>query len=214
MQERNGRFRFQEQTIEQAIVQKLARSLSGLHSVELLLERGLFQEQGMMQRVVDEIDEDIRFLSLAVINNDVTSLHREFLQYFYAEEFADENDVFGSHQSRGMIKREKIRAYVHSTLFSDADREKAKKADKILTKTYSGYVHGASPHIMDMYFREGFDVSGALKHYRYSSHKLDARNVYYRAIIAMAFAAKAFGNEKLFASLHELTKVVDLEMHS
>jgi hypothetical protein len=64
----DGRFRFQEQTIQQAIVQKLARLISGLHSVEVLLERGLFQERGMIQRAVDEIEEDIWFLALAVIN--------------------------------------------------------------------------------------------------------------------------------------------------
>ena len=214
VQDPNGRFRFQEQTIQQAIVQKLARLLSGLHSVEVLLERGLFQEQGIMQRAVDEIEEDIRFLTLAVINNDITSRHIEYLQYFYAEEFADENDVVGSHLSRAMVKREKIRAYVHGTSLSGAELERAKKVDKILTKAYSGYVHGASPHIMDMYFSQGFDVSGALKHHRYASHKRDARNVYYRAITAMAVAAKAFRDEELFASLRELASKVDLEMRS
>lgn len=67
-------------------MQKLARLLSGLNSVEVLLERGLFQEQGMVQRAVDEIKEDVWFLSLAVIKNDMTSRHTEYLQYFYAED--------------------------------------------------------------------------------------------------------------------------------
>jgi len=54
-------FRYAEQTICQAIVQKLARALSGLHAVQVLLERGLFQEQGMIQRALDEIEEDVFF---------------------------------------------------------------------------------------------------------------------------------------------------------
>jgi hypothetical protein len=52
-------FRYAERTIHQAIVQKLARTISGLHAVETLLVRGLFQEQGMVQRALDEIGEDI-----------------------------------------------------------------------------------------------------------------------------------------------------------
>src|SRR5438309_1103291 len=52
-------FRYEERTIQQAIVQKLARLLSGLHAIEALLECGLFQEQGMVQRAVAEIDEDV-----------------------------------------------------------------------------------------------------------------------------------------------------------
>ena len=101
-------FRFAEQTIHEAIVQKLARTISGLHGLHALLERGLFQELGVLQRAVDEIDEDVWFLSLAVIDNDITARHQEFLRYFYAEEFTDPLDPMGSHSSRGMVKRDKI----------------------------------------------------------------------------------------------------------
>jgi hypothetical protein len=210
----DGRFRYAEKTIHQAIVQKLVRMISGLHSVEVLLERGLFLEQGMMQRGVDEIEEDIWFLSLAVIKNDITSHHTEYLHYFYTEEFTDPDDVVGSRLSRGMVKRDKIRAYIHRSSLSGAELGRANEADKTLTKAYSGYVHAASPHIMDMYFPKGFDVSGALKQYRYASHQREARNVYYRAITAMAVAAKAFGDETLFNSLHGLASKVQVGMRS
>jgi hypothetical protein len=71
-------FRFAEKTVQQAIIQKLARTISGLHAIELLLDEGLFQEQRMVQRVLDEIEEDVVFLSLGVIHNDVTALHQEY----------------------------------------------------------------------------------------------------------------------------------------
>src|SRR5665213_3444210 len=67
-------FRYVEQTIQQAIVQKLARTITGLRAIDVLLERGLFQEQGILQRTLDEIEEDIVFLSSAIINNDMTEL--------------------------------------------------------------------------------------------------------------------------------------------
>lgn len=207
-------FRYAERTIHQAIVQKLARLISGVHAVEVLLERGLFQEQGMMQRAVDEIEQDILFLSFAVINSDVTSLHKQYLEFFYLEEFADPDDVVGSRIPRGMVNRDKIRSYVHRNAVFDADDlPSANATAKTLTKAYSGYIHAASPHVMDMYFPGGFDVSGAAKR-RYISHRLDARNVFYRAIAATAIVARAFGDEPLFAAIYDFAGKVDAEMRS
>jgi len=60
-------FRCAERTIHQAIVQKLARTISGLYAIQALLEKGLFQEQGVIQRTVDELQEDVMFLSLGII---------------------------------------------------------------------------------------------------------------------------------------------------
>ena len=37
--------RYQERTIEQALIQKLARQVSGLHAIDALLLKGLAQEQ-------------------------------------------------------------------------------------------------------------------------------------------------------------------------
>jgi hypothetical protein len=113
-----------------------------------------------------------------------------------------------------MVKRDRIRGYIYGTSLSGAQLARASEVGKTIAKAYSGYIHAASPHIMDMYFPEGFDVSGALKHYRYASHERDARNVYYRAITAMTAAAKALGDETLFASLQEFASKVDLEMRS
>jgi hypothetical protein len=106
-------FRCAERTIHQAIVQKLARIISGLYAIQALLEKGLFQEQGVIQRTVDELQEDVIFLSLGVIHGALTPLHHSYLEYFYAEEFSDPSDVWNSHQSRGMVRRAKIRAYIH-----------------------------------------------------------------------------------------------------
>jgi hypothetical protein len=196
-------FRYAERTIYQAIVQKLARRISGLHAINVLLAQGLFQEQGMIQRALDEIDEDIDFLSRAVIRGELTRLHQEYLGYFYAEEFGDPSDIMASHKSRGMVKREKIRAY----LSRDRRGEEGSRANvaKIITKAYSGFVHAASPHIMDMYdgWPPRFDISGEYRTLRGEEHANDALNYFLRALFAMAFAAKAFGDEALFQEMRE-----------
>jgi hypothetical protein len=194
-------FRYAERTIQQAIVQKLARTISGLYAVETLLAQGLFQEQGMIQRALDEMDDDIDFLSLGVIRGEVTELHKQYLDYFYAEEFEDPSDIMASHKSRGMVRREKIRAYVNRQ--GDGDSSRANLVDKVLTKAYSGFVHAASPHIMDMCggVPPRFDVSGEFKSLRGGAQANDALNYFLRALFAMALAAKAFGEEELFLEL-------------
>jgi hypothetical protein len=73
-------FRYVEQTINQAIVQKLARLVSGLHAARILLTYGFVQEQGALQRMIDEFREDIMFLSYGVTRNEVTSLHQEYFE--------------------------------------------------------------------------------------------------------------------------------------
>jgi hypothetical protein len=206
-------FRYAEQTIHQAIIQKLARTISGLYAVQTLLDRGLFQEQGMVQRAVDEIEEDIWFLSLSVINNDITPRHKQYLTYFYAEEFGDPNDIVESHSSRGMVSRDKIRAYVNQHSGDDAAR--GNKIGKVLTKAYSGFVHAASPHIMDMCAGHipKFDVSGQCKTLRQTEFERDAMNYFYRGLLAMAVATKAFNDEELFASIHSEAKRFEAEMN-
>jgi hypothetical protein len=208
-------FRYAERTIHQAIVQKLARTISGLHAIDALLGQGLFQEQAMVQRTLDEIGEDIAFLSLGVIRGELTRRHQEYLHYFYAEEFDDPSEIMASHRSRGMVKREKIRAYVSRALWGEKGSG-ANVVDKIITKAYSGFVHAASPHIMDMYggLPPRFDVSGDFRSLRGEEHADDALNYFLRALFSMAFAAKAFGDEELFSEMRAEAAKLEARMQS
>jgi len=96
------------------------------------------------------------------------------------------------------VRREKIRAYINRELGAESSR-----ADKIIIKAYSGFVHAASPHIMDMYggVPPRFDVSGEFRRLRSGEHADDALNYFYRALLSMALAGKAFGDEELFTEM-------------
>ena len=72
-------YRYKEGTIHQALVLKLARSVTGLRSVDVLLMHGLLQEQASLHRILDEINEDILFLAAAVTNDKVTEKHLQYL---------------------------------------------------------------------------------------------------------------------------------------
>ena len=80
-------FRYADKGIYQALIQKLARVVSGLHAARLLMEHGFFQEQAALQRMLDELNEDISFLALGVIFGNTTDLHQKYLAAFYEEEF-------------------------------------------------------------------------------------------------------------------------------
>jgi hypothetical protein len=105
--------RYDERSIQQALVQKLFRTITGLHALELLLFNGLAQEQGVIQRVLDELGEDIQFLAHAVTMGTVTPLHEAYLADFWAEEF-DHHDPLKATQKRKTVSREKVCPTMHA----------------------------------------------------------------------------------------------------
>lgn len=190
------RSRYAEQLLEQAIVLKLARVVSALAALDILILGGFIAEQGNLQRVIDEAIEDILFLALSPTNGLHSKLHDEFLSAFWLEDFSDPSDPVGSANSRPMIPRKKIRAFVHRSS-SLPNPSQADAVAKSLYSVYSGFVHGAAQHVMELYDerRGRFQLSGLNSHQRYTDYVRDAQNYYYRGLIAVAMAAKALGDE-------------------
>ena len=196
-------YRYTEKTAHQAIVQKLARYVSSLQATHLLLAHGFIQEQAALQRILDEIQEDITFLSLALIFGEQTTLHESYLLAFYEEEF-DPKTGTATAQKRPMPARQKIRAYIARAEGKAADPSRGAEVSRTISKTYSGYVHAASPQIMEMFggIPPRFHMQGMQGNPLIADHRDDLWNYFFRGILAFAIAAKAFGNEALFASIH------------
>ena len=195
----NGRIalRYEERSAHQAILLKFARQISGLHAIDVLLLKGLVQEQGVIQRTLDEFAEDILFLAAGVITENWSDLHVQFCSYFWEEEF-DHAEAMKSRQRRGSVSRSKIRAYNHRA-FAVSDPSTADRAGESIHKAYSGYVHGAAGHILDMCGGDPlrFFLSGMRGTYRQREHAEDAVTYFYRGLMSANFASKAFGNEAL-----------------
>lgn len=196
-------FRYREKGIPQALIQKLARNISGLNSLDLLLLHGFVQEQAVIQRTLDEIHEDIVFLVVAITNDAVTDRHRQYLQAFY------DDPVFrsGKHSERfqkpNLVPRKKIHAYVRRVL--DKDPLPTSDAEEVISTAYSGYVHAASPYVMDMYAGSPpqFMLNGMLGTHRIADHVEDAWNYFYRGLLSTCCVAKAFGDAVLVDNLYE-----------
>ena len=200
-------FRHVEKSINQAIVQKLARMVSTLHAARLLLNHGFVQEQGALQRVLDEILDDILFLTHGVISNELTPLHEKYLEAFFEEEF-DDQDPIKSTQKRPMIPRKKIHAYITRVKGMKMDPSQMGEVLRTISKAYSGYVHAASPHIMEMCAGDPprFLMRGMANTRRQDESRKDLWNYFYRGTMAFGFAAIAFADIALKCEIYQLVQ--------
>lgn len=196
-------FRHVEKTIHQALVQKMVRIVSGLHATRLLMEHAFTQEQASLQRMLDELQEDVAFLSYGIIFDDVSELHEKYLKEFFEEEF-DADTAIESTQKRSMVPRKKIRAYLARAEGAALDESRGIEVSRTLSKMYSGYVHAASPQIMDCYGGNPprFHMRGMRGTPRHDDHREDLWNYFYRGVMALAMTVKAFGDEKLFREIY------------
>ncbi len=201
-------YRYKDKNVYIALILKLARVISGLQAIYHLNHQGFIQESAALQRIADELSEDISFLSFSVIFKDTTERHKTYLEAFFEEEQEEDKSLLESAQKRPMVLRKHIQAYINKDRGSGDDQNTGKEANRTLSKGYSGYVHAAAPHVMELFFGNppSFHLSGAKASPLYGDHINDMLNYFYRAIIAMSFAAKAFGNEHLFQHLFDYSK--------
>jgi hypothetical protein len=183
------------QDANHAIILKLAAMLNFLYGALALCEAGIVLGQGALERMADEAGEDVAFLAIGIING-TTDRHHEFLDYFWREDFTDFDDIPGSFQSRPQVPRQKIVAAIHAI---SADPSAGNDAAKVLSKSYSGFVHASAPCVMELYDPRlnRFGV-GKAPDYRRLEHEADLWNYMYRGANAVMFAAKAFGSEAHF----------------
>lgn len=201
-------FRYEEKTVHQAMVQKLARMVSTLAAARLLLNNGFLQEQASMQRILDEIVEDVYFLAFGFLRGDhECKLHRQYLDDFYQEEF-DAETAIKSSQKRRTIPRRKIQAYLARNSFSPFDPSSGQEILRTLSKLHSGFIHAASPQLMEMYGGkpERFQMRGIKGNYIFDESKWTLWNYFYRGVCVCALSAKAFDNEELFNECNKVAK--------
>lgn len=197
-------FRYAEKGAVQAMLQKMARLVSALRAVRILLAHGFVAEQAAVCRIADEASEDINFLALGLIHGE-TDLHKAFIEAFNLEEFEDAERLTETATKRPNIPRDRIHAYLTQNPSADSDPSSGKAAMKALHKTYSGYVHGASPHIMETYGGNParFHMNGMLGTPLVDSHVDAFWNYMLRGLMSFAMVAKASGDETFFASIRQ-----------
>lgn len=191
-------YRYVERTLEQVVIQKLARIITGLRSAHLLLTVGFLQEAAILQRGVDEAQEDTVFVVYGKICGPWTPTHDRFLENFWAE----------TPSQKGNLRRHEIRDYiatVESNLTGASHDEIVKPAIHIYSM-YSKYTHAASAHVMELFDGSPpqWQLRGNANSQLQRDHLYDIRNQYFRGATAYAFAALLFNDPFTFRQFMSL----------
>jgi len=197
-------YRYANKGIREALVQKMARSISGLNAVDVLLAAGYVQEVGVLFRTLDEIHEDIAFLASAETEGVLTERHNKFLDAFYADSIFSREEGSLHIPKHDLVSRKKVRAHTMNSLGKGLNVSNALAASESLGTAYSGFVHAASENIMDLYGGSPpqFHVSGMRGTPRVATYATDAQNYFYRGLMSTVMAAKAFGDRELVDQLY------------
>lgn len=195
--------RYVEKLPQQAIIQKLARYVSGLQAMEWLNFNGWVQEQAVLQRTLDDLGEDVLYLVLG-LQAEFNKTHRQFLERFWKEEFEEGVAPLDSTVTRYNVSRTTIRDWIAKQVGAANDSPEARSV-RIVQQAYSGYVHGASPHIMEMCGGDPprFFVTGMKGTTRQADHEADLWNYSFRGVLTMTQAALSFGDGPLVKTLNE-----------
>lgn len=150
-----------------------------------------------MQRMVDEFCEDLDFLSQPLIDGEPPSdLHVEYLEGFYQEEVDAHGNPFLSKQKRPQVPRDRIRAAIARTHEAFLNPSDAQEMMRPIDKANSGFIHGASPHTMEMYDGARFRVSSMLGTTRIDEATRSLRD-YFAALSTLPAPSRALsGTEK------------------
>lgn len=198
-------FRYKNKGIHEALVQKIARSISGLNAVAVLIGTGYVQEAGVLFRTLDEIQEDIFFLASAETNGARTDRHTQYLDAFYTDAVFFRPEGSLQIPKSNLVPRKKIRAHTMKVLGQEINVSQALAASESVATAYSGYVHAASESIMNMYGGDPphFHIQGMRGTPRMSESSRDAENYVYRGLMATIAVAKAFEDASLVEILYK-----------
>ena len=203
-------YRFEEQSIYTAILLKTVRYVSGLNAGNLLLLNGFLQELGALQRSIGDFEQDCTFLALACILDEITEDHQLFLASFWEEE-PDYQTYASNQKNKHEVPRKNIQRYISLSTNGGFPNHTEIAAAKHLSRFYSGYIHGAAPHLMDMYNpdRLEFEVDGNTSTNLFKDHLHDFENYLFRGVGLISTVANVLGDEELkreALSLHERLK--------
>jgi len=205
-------FRYTNKGIHEALIQKLARNISGLNALIVLLQFGYVQEAGVIFRTLYEIQEDIIFLASAETNGARTDRHEKYLEAFYADAIFYRAEESIEIPKPNLVPRRKIRAHTMSVLGEGVNVSQALAASDSVSSAYSGYVHAASENIMDMYGGDPphFHLTGMLGTPRIESWTRHSENYFYRGLMATIAVVKAFGDRHLAEELYTFLAAYEL----
>ncbi|MEO6687890.1 MAG: hypothetical protein ABIS07_05225 [Dokdonella sp.] len=197
---------------------KCVRSVSLLHAARLLLCNGCYQEVGILSRCIGEAVEDVIFLSTPLGDKGAPSENQiRLTNEFFQEEFEDPARTLDTQKKRDRVSRDQVLAGIASIKGNGLNPSDAKAVQRLTHLGLSGYVHGAYPHIMELFgcpSKNGapdpangrYFMSGRMPAQRMEEMALQLSSDAERVAIATAIVTKRVGQADL---TERMTVIVD-----
>src|ERR1019366_7441689 len=146
-------FRYRQQDDLLLSYLKLVKIASHNNAAIVLLDQGYVQEVYAVCRMIDEACEDITFMAMPLGEAAQSSAQqRRFINEFFQEECSDsEPDPVKGNQSRDRVSRAKVRAGISGIARDRGNPSDEVAVGRVLSNVFSGYVHGAYVHLMEMF---------------------------------------------------------------
>lgn len=182
--------------------------VSSLNASLVLLEKGFVQEVHVLCRCIDEYCEDIWFLATLLNGNAPSKDQIRFVNEFFQEEYDQPDNPLISTQKRDRVPRSKIQASISRIDGQVLNPSDSKELLRTISQTFSGYVHGAYVHVMDLYGGSPphFHTSGMVNTPRSIECEKNLVNYVYRSIKAAQVVSRRTGASSIDNRLVKLSK--------
>lgn len=145
------RFRYAMLSDSLACFLKGAKVVSTLNAALILYRHAYPQEVASLCRMADDFLNEIMFILVPQDGEEVDQSQRQFLENFFQEEFDEPGDPLGSEQKRKTVPTKKIHAAFGKLVADEINPSDSQTMLRTVQQTLSGYIHGAYPHIMELY---------------------------------------------------------------
>lgn len=141
----------------------VAKLLSTLNAILYLLEKEYAQEVGVLVRVAEECLAKILFIEEAHLKKELNSEQKKLIDEYFKFDIRSCDDILNG--NKWWVDMKRVFAS-NARYLSDGTPNKdvcgIQKNVKAIYDTYSGYVHGFYPHVMELYDMEkrAFEVNG------------------------------------------------------
>jgi hypothetical protein len=188
--------------------------VSSLNAALVLLRHGYVQEVGTLCRSIDDFVNEIYFLAAPLGDNGLSEDQRRFVEEFFQEEFSDTRSPLTSQQKRDRVPRRKIHAGLAKIQGQTTNPSDVQRLLDVNQKAFSGYVHGAYVHIMDIYGGSPprFFTSGLLGTPKIEVWERQLTNQVYRAMMASIVIAQRAPATEITESLYSKLKAFERDL--
>lgn len=205
-------FRYRQQSDTLLCFLKGVKLISTLNGALVLLAQGYVQEISALIRIADDCSSDILFMLLPANGDKPSQDQDRFFEEFYQEEFDDPARPLGANNKRDVVPRKSVFSAFARLVQAHLNPSDAQSAMATIHKAFSGFVHGAYPHIMELYGGQPpkYHMSGMAGTPKEAEARKQLIAEIYRAIMVSELVSRKLGMEDVRLSIRALLQEYEI----